>query len=119
MKKILAILICFVMLFCITACSSQSVQETTSSSTSTSKPQIKYYEGTSIPTLDSVLDTKLLSDISEKGSYYYSGFTDADDVGASILVYAEYVKKPADTLIRSLPRTVAQLEFLLTREISS
>ena len=93
MKKILAILICFVMLFCITACSSQSVQETTSSSTSTSKPQIKYYEGTSIPTLDSVLDTKLLSDISEKGSYYYSGFTDADDVGASILVYAEYVKK--------------------------
>ena len=97
MKKFLSVLICFVMLFCITACGPQSVQETTSNSTSnstsTSKPQVKYYEGTRIPTLDSTLDAELLPDISETGSYYYGGFTDAEDVEATMLVYAEYVKK--------------------------
>lgn len=98
MKKFLSVLICFVMLFCITACGSQSVQETTSSSTSsstsTSKPQVKYYKGTRIPTLDSVLDAELLPDISEEkeGSYYYGGFTDNEDLKASMLIYAEYVK---------------------------
>ena len=93
MKKIFAVLICFVMLVCITACGSHSVIETTAGSTSASKPQEKYYEGTRIPTVDSVLEAELLPTISEEGSYYYGGFTDAEDVKASMLTYAEFVKK--------------------------
>ena len=93
MKKFLSVLICFVMLFCIAACGSYSSSETTSSSTSTPKPQVKFYEGTQIPTFDSVSMYGIKCTGNTSNIFTYGTYENSINLQIDISRYVEFVEE--------------------------
>lgn len=95
MKKILAVLICFVMLVCITACGSpsNSTSNSTSGSTSAPKPQVKFYEGTQIPTFDSVSMYGIKCTGNTSNIFTYGTYDNSINLQIDISRYVEFVEE--------------------------